>query len=190
MKGLYEPIHGTAPDIAGQQKANPVSCIMSLAMSLEYSLGRADLARKIDAAVSAALASGVRTADIAESGQAVVSTTAMGDAIVEALALGPKANRGLPSQPVPTGADCIRQVGGFCVDEDRARSEAIRWRSRRRRVGSPYGSCVLSPPARNSSGTLREAVNSDRPQINLRVSSGRQSTGLPLWPFWLLFTKS
>ena len=61
---------------------------MSLAMSLEYSLGRADLARKIDAAVSAALASGVRTADIAESGQAVVSTTAMGDAIVEALAAG------------------------------------------------------------------------------------------------------
>jgi 3-isopropylmalate dehydrogenase len=82
---LYEPIHGSAPDIAGQQLANPLAMILSLAMLLRYSLKRADLADKVAAAVRAVLADGLRTADIARAGEARVSTSAMGDAVVAAL---------------------------------------------------------------------------------------------------------
>jgi 3-isopropylmalate dehydrogenase len=84
-QGLYEPIHGSAPDIAGQQLANPLAMILSLAMLLRYSLKRADLADKVAAAVRAVLADGLRTADIARAGEARVSTSAMGDAVVAAL---------------------------------------------------------------------------------------------------------
>ena len=84
-KGLYEPIHGSAPDIAGQDKANPIATILSLAMMMRYSFGRADLAQRIDAAVQKVLASGLRTGDIASSGDRVVGTRAMGDALVAAL---------------------------------------------------------------------------------------------------------
>jgi len=84
-KGLYEPVHGTAPDIAGKDIANPLAAILSAAMMLRYSFERGDLADKIEAAVRAALAEGYRTADIAQPGTRRVGTKAMGEAVVEAL---------------------------------------------------------------------------------------------------------
>ncbi len=83
--GLYEPIHGSAPDIAGQGKANPIATILSAAMMLTYSFGDNQSATRIEQAVEKALAGGVRTADIAEPGMPVVSTSEMGRAIVVAL---------------------------------------------------------------------------------------------------------
>ncbi len=83
--GMYEPVHGSAPDIAGQDKANPLATILSVGMMLRYSLGRADLADKVDAAVSRVLAEGVRTADLADAGNPVAGTRAVGDAVVKAL---------------------------------------------------------------------------------------------------------
>lgn len=80
-KGLYEPIHGSAPDIAGQGKANPLAAILSAAMMLRHSLGLADMADRIDAAVAAALSSGARTADLG----GTLSTTAMTDRVIAAL---------------------------------------------------------------------------------------------------------
>jgi len=84
-KGLYEPIHGSAPDIAGQDKANPLATILSLAMMFRYSFGRADVAERIDGAVRRVLAQGLRTGDIALPGERTVGTRAMGDAVVRAL---------------------------------------------------------------------------------------------------------
>ncbi len=84
-KGMYEPIHGSAPDIAGQSKANPLATILSVAMLLRYSLQRPDLAERIETAVRAVLAQGLRTADIAVAGQPSVSTAEMGAAVVAAL---------------------------------------------------------------------------------------------------------
>jgi 3-isopropylmalate dehydrogenase len=84
-KGLYEPIHGSAPDIAGKDVANPLATILSAAMMLRYSLDAEPHARRIEAAVAAVLAQGLRTADIAEKGQPVIGTRAMGDAVVAAL---------------------------------------------------------------------------------------------------------
>ncbi|MGV3455507.1 3-isopropylmalate dehydrogenase [Sphingomonas sp.] len=81
-KGLYEPIHGSAPDIAGQGKANPCATILSAAMLLRYSLGLAEAADRIEAAVTAALTGGARTADLG----GTLSTQDMGDAVVQALA--------------------------------------------------------------------------------------------------------
>ncbi|HSX56322.1 MAG TPA: 3-isopropylmalate dehydrogenase [Sphingomonas sp.] len=81
-KGLYEPIHGSAPDIAGQGKANPCATILSAAMLLRYSLGMDEAADRIEAAVTAALVSGARTADLG----GTLSTEAMGDAVLKALA--------------------------------------------------------------------------------------------------------
>lgn len=80
--GLYEPIHGSAPDIAGQNKANPLAAVLSAAMMLRYSLGEPQAADRIDAAVEAALSEGLRTADIFEPGTKLVSTSEMGDAVV------------------------------------------------------------------------------------------------------------
>ncbi|MGH6961409.1 MAG: isocitrate/isopropylmalate family dehydrogenase, partial [Dongiaceae bacterium] len=84
-KGLYEPVHGSAPDIAGKGVANPLATILSLAMLLRYSLRRAELADRVEAAVKQALASGLRTADIARPGERAVSTSDMGKAVVERL---------------------------------------------------------------------------------------------------------
>jgi 3-isopropylmalate dehydrogenase len=81
-KGLYEPIHGSAPDIAGQGKANPCAAILSAAMLLRYSLGMDAEADRIEAAVGATLAGGARTADLG----GTMSTRAMADAILGALA--------------------------------------------------------------------------------------------------------
>ncbi len=85
-KALYEPVHGSAPDIAGQGKANPIACILSFAMALRYSFDQGDEAARLEAAVEKVLADGVRTADLlAEEGVTPVSTTGMGDAILAAL---------------------------------------------------------------------------------------------------------
>ncbi len=84
-KGVYEPVHGSAPDIAGRDAANPLATILSVSMMLKYSLQRADLAEKVDAAVAAVLARGQRTRDIARDGEQAVSTSEMGAAIVHEL---------------------------------------------------------------------------------------------------------
>jgi 3-isopropylmalate dehydrogenase len=82
-KGLYEPIHGSAPDIAGKQIANPLATILSCAMLLRYSLGLEKEAEAVERAVSAVLDAGYRTADIASKGETPISTAQMGDAVVQ-----------------------------------------------------------------------------------------------------------
>ncbi len=84
-KGMYEPIHGSAPDIAGQGVANPLATILSVAMMLRYSLDEPALASRIEAAVSKVLDDGLRTADIFSEGTQRVGTSQMGDAVVAAL---------------------------------------------------------------------------------------------------------
>jgi 3-isopropylmalate dehydrogenase len=84
-QGLYEPSHGSAPDIAGKGIANPLATILSAAMMLRYSLDRAEQAERIEAAVRKVLAQGLRTADIAAAGDSTVGTVAMGDAVVATL---------------------------------------------------------------------------------------------------------
>jgi 3-isopropylmalate dehydrogenase len=84
-KGLYEPIHGSAPDIAGKGLANPLATILSAAMMLRFTLREEALAARIEHAVESVLRSGLRTADLARGGEKAISTTAMGDAVVAAL---------------------------------------------------------------------------------------------------------
>ena len=84
-KGLYEPSHGSAPDIAGQGIANPLATILSVAMMLRHSFGKVDQAERIETAVRKVLADGLRTADIAAPGLRRVGTREMGDAVVAAL---------------------------------------------------------------------------------------------------------
>jgi 3-isopropylmalate dehydrogenase len=79
--GLYEPVHGSAPDIAGRGVANPIAMVASFAMALRYSLGMAKAADLVDEAIAAALAKGLRTADIKSEGTTVVRTAQMGEAI-------------------------------------------------------------------------------------------------------------
>ena len=85
-KGLYEPSHGSAPDIAGKGLANPLATILSAAMMLRFTLNQAQAAERIDAAVRSVLSAGLRTADIWSEGTQRVGTRAMGDAVVAALA--------------------------------------------------------------------------------------------------------
>ncbi|WP_171236338.1 3-isopropylmalate dehydrogenase [Ruegeria sp. HKCCA6837] len=85
-KAMYEPVHGSAPDIAGQGKANPIACILSFAMALRYSFDQGEEADRLEAAIEKVLAEGVRTGDLlADEGVTPVSTTEMGDAILAAL---------------------------------------------------------------------------------------------------------
>jgi 3-isopropylmalate dehydrogenase len=84
-KGLYEPCHGSAPDIAGKNVANPLATILSLAMMMRYTFARADIAQRIESSVRKTLQRGLRTADIAEAGMEKIGTGAMGDAVVAAL---------------------------------------------------------------------------------------------------------
>jgi 3-isopropylmalate dehydrogenase len=84
-KGLYEPIHGSAPDIAGQNVANPLATILSVAMMLRYTFNKDEWAYRIEAAVKKVLAEGCRTADIYEAGTRKLGTQQMGDAVVAAL---------------------------------------------------------------------------------------------------------
>ena len=86
QQGMYEPCHGSAPDIAGQGLANPLATILSVAMMLRYSLGEPALADRIERAVGKVLDQGLRTADIAYPGTRQVSTSEMGDAVLAAFA--------------------------------------------------------------------------------------------------------
>jgi 3-isopropylmalate dehydrogenase len=81
-KAMYEPVHGSAPDIAGQGAANPVAMLASFGMALRYSLEMGELADKLDAAIAAVLGKGLRTVDIKSDGTTVVSTSQMGEAIL------------------------------------------------------------------------------------------------------------
>jgi 3-isopropylmalate dehydrogenase len=87
-KGLYEPVHGTGPDIAGRNVANPLAAILSVAMMLRYSFERPDLANRVHRAVSTVLREGCRTADIFQPGTTKLGTAEMGDAVVTALGRG------------------------------------------------------------------------------------------------------
>ena len=84
-KGMYEPIHGSAPDIAGQNKANPLATILSVAMMLRYTLDEPAMAERIEAAVNKVLDKGLRTVDIMSGGMTEVTTEEMGDAVVAEL---------------------------------------------------------------------------------------------------------
>ncbi|HEX2519915.1 MAG TPA: 3-isopropylmalate dehydrogenase, partial [Castellaniella sp.] len=84
-QGLYEPSHGSAPDIAGQNLANPLATILSVAMMLRYSLDQPAAADRVEAAVQTVLSRGLRTSDIHEAGTTQVSTSEMGDAVLQAL---------------------------------------------------------------------------------------------------------
>jgi len=84
-KGLYEPIHGSAPDIAGKNLANPLAMILSMAMMFRYTFGKADVAERIEKAVRAALASGLRTGDIAAKNTKTATTAEMGSAVLKHL---------------------------------------------------------------------------------------------------------
>ena len=80
-KGLYEPIHGSAPDIAGKGVANPLALLLSLAMMMRYTFKLADVATRVEVAVRKTLASGLRTGDIAKKGEKICSTSEMGVAV-------------------------------------------------------------------------------------------------------------
>jgi 3-isopropylmalate dehydrogenase len=84
-RALYEPVHGSAPDIAGKDAANPLASILSFAMMLRYSFDLREEADLVDRAVERALKGGVRTSDIMEPGTARVSTTVMGDTVLREL---------------------------------------------------------------------------------------------------------
>ena len=85
VKGLYEPAHGSAPDIAGKNMANPLATILSAALMLRSTFGLEDKAKLIESAVESVLENGLRTADLAKLGERVLSTSEMGDAVLEAL---------------------------------------------------------------------------------------------------------
>jgi 3-isopropylmalate dehydrogenase len=85
-QGLYEPSHGSAPDIAGKGVANPLATILSAAMMLRFSLNQGEAAERIESAVQKVLAQGLRTGDIWSEGTTKVGTAQMGDAVVKALA--------------------------------------------------------------------------------------------------------
>jgi 3-isopropylmalate dehydrogenase len=84
-KAMYEPVHGSAPDIAGKGQANPIAMLQSLSMMLRYSFDRGDAADLLDEAIGGVLATGLRTADIMQDGMARVSTSVMGESIVHEL---------------------------------------------------------------------------------------------------------
>lgn len=84
-RGLYEPVHGSAPDIAGEDKANPLAMLLSVAMALRHSLSQPALAEKLERAIGQVLAAGLRTGDIAVDGETVIGCAAMGDAVCDAL---------------------------------------------------------------------------------------------------------
>jgi 3-isopropylmalate dehydrogenase len=84
-KAMYEPVHGSAPDITGQNLANPIASILSFAMALRYSFDLAEDATLVEKAVENVLAAGYRTADIMQPGMTKTSTTGMGDAILTEL---------------------------------------------------------------------------------------------------------
>jgi 3-isopropylmalate dehydrogenase len=94
--GLYEPVHGSAPPLAGKDVANPIGAIASGALLLRYSLGQEEAARTVEASIEAVLAQGFRTGDIAQGGEAAIGTREMGRRIAEGVAAG-VARSGVPS---------------------------------------------------------------------------------------------
>lgn len=100
QKSLYEPVHGSAPDIAGQGKANPLACILSLAMCLRYSFERVEDAELLEKAVEKVLNDGLRTGDIMQPGKKLVGTRAMGDAVLSALETVATAEANVPTSSV------------------------------------------------------------------------------------------
>ncbi len=84
-RGLYEPVHGSAPDIAGKDLANPLAMLLSVAMALRHSLNQPALATKLEGAIGRVLTSGLRTGDIAAAGEQTIGCSAMGDAVCDAL---------------------------------------------------------------------------------------------------------
>jgi 3-isopropylmalate dehydrogenase len=102
-RGLYEPIHGSAPDIAGKGIANPAGAILSAALLLRHSLGLAEEAAAVEAAVYDAIASGHRTADCVAPGQRAVSTSGFGDAVLARLMLTSAPRPGSDRSVAPTG---------------------------------------------------------------------------------------
>ena len=113
-RGMYEPIHGSAPDIAGKDVANPIATILSVAMMLRYSLNEADMADKIERAVNVVLDEKLRTADIYTEGMRKIGTEEMGDAIVAAITrnMWNDAGGGLESSP----GTCVKS--GFSNAKD------------------------------------------------------------------------
>jgi 3-isopropylmalate dehydrogenase len=87
-KAMYEPVHGSAPDIAGKGLANPIATLASFGMALRYSFGLGEVADRLDTAISSVLEEGLRTRDIASPGQNAVSTSEMGSAIIAAMERG------------------------------------------------------------------------------------------------------
>jgi 3-isopropylmalate dehydrogenase len=85
QKGLYEPIHGSAPDIAGMGIANPIASILSIAMMMRFTFDRSDVAEAIESAVDKVLAAGYRTKDICKEGDCLITTSEMGDRIRDAI---------------------------------------------------------------------------------------------------------
>jgi 3-isopropylmalate dehydrogenase len=79
---MYEPVHGSAPDIAGKGMANPIAMLASFAMAMRYSFNMGEAADRLDAAIAATLGNGLRTADIKSAGATIVSTGEMGEAVV------------------------------------------------------------------------------------------------------------
>jgi len=84
-RAMYEPVHGSAPDIAGQDKANPLACVLSYAMMLRYSFDMGAAADLLEGAVQDVLNKGIRTGDIMQPGKTLVGCTGMGDALIDAL---------------------------------------------------------------------------------------------------------
>ena len=84
-KGMYEPCHGSAPDIAGKDIANPLATILSVAMMMRYTFAQEATAQRIESAVHKVLQQGLRTGDIYEAGMQKIGCSAMGDAVVKAL---------------------------------------------------------------------------------------------------------
>ncbi len=115
-KALYEPVHGSAPDIAGQGKANPIACILSFAMALRYSFDMGEEATRLEKAVETVLADGVRTADLmGPEGGTPVSTSGMGDAVLAALDASLCPRRGRRAAPFPFARRGGRHRRGGCA---------------------------------------------------------------------------
>ena len=138
-KALYEPVHGSAPDIAGKGVANPIAMIASFAMALRYSFGMVKEADLIEQAIAAALAKGLRTADIESAGTTVVGTAQMGDAIIAEMAklarlrLSSSAKADVSALRVRIAiAPCLRKskwLGGYWMPRFRgACHRGCRWR--------------------------------------------------------------
>ena len=173
--GLYEPIHGSAPDIAGQGKVNPISMILSAAMMLRLSFNLPDAAMAVEDAVDRVLSEGARTGDIARQGEAIITTQEMGDRIAAAIKAG-------------SGAQSARAVPGPGADDVAVRRiVGRRYRGYARPRATSYRSVNLSLRAidrrerRGNPGAPRFAL---RQRINLAKSNIREPEIASAWRRW------